>query len=183
MLVARLTRSGSFSDLRRLALLLFASFILATAAHAQTGIYVEYGGSKVAAPSNDWIYGPTFGLYHDFYSVPLVHVGADLRGSVLGVSQTTTLTSGMIGPRVSVHPHVLPAMPYLEALGGIGHYDYGAGQGSNTQFEYQFLAGIDITVLPRLDWRAVEFSYGGLSALNGTLHPRTLSMGLVLRLP
>ncbi|MFL6426769.1 MAG: hypothetical protein ACJ71S_00885, partial [Acidobacteriaceae bacterium] len=183
MLVSRHSRSGFFSHLRTFAVLLFAPFVFTTAAHAQTGIYVEYGGSKVDAPSNDWIYGPTFGLYHDFYSVPLVHVGGDLRGSVLGVSQTTTLTSGMIGPRVSVHPHVLPAMPYLEALGGIGHYDYGASQGSNTQFEYQFLAGIDITVLPRLDWRAVEFSYGGLSALNGTLHPRTLSMGLVLRLP
>ncbi|MFL6428013.1 MAG: hypothetical protein ACJ71S_07200, partial [Acidobacteriaceae bacterium] len=95
------SRSGFFSHLRTFAVLLFAPFVLTTAAHAQTGIYVEYGGSKVDAPSNDWIYGPTFGLYHDFYSVPLVHVGGDLRGSVLGVSQTTTLTSGMIGPRVS----------------------------------------------------------------------------------
>ncbi len=179
----RLTRSGYFSRLPMFAVVLFASFAIATTAYAQTGIYVEYGGSKVDAPSNDWIYGPTFGLYHAFYSVPLIHVGADLRGSVLGISQTTTLTSGMLGPRVSIHPRVLPTMPYLEALGGIGHYDYGAGQGSNTQFEYQFLAGLDITVFPRLDWRAVEFSYGGLSALNGTLHPRTISMGLVLRLP
>ena len=74
-------------------------------------------------------------------------------------------------------------MPYLEAVGGIGHYDYGAGQGSNTQFEYQILVGIDYTVVPRLDWRVVEFSYGGLSTINGTLNPRTLSTGLVLRLP
>jgi hypothetical protein len=175
--------SGHFSHLRTLFLLLIASFAFTVAAHAQTGIYVEFGGSKVDAPSNDWIYGPTFGVYHDCYSVPLVHVGADLRGSVLGVSQTTTLTSGEIGPRVSIHPQVLPFMPYLEALGGIGYYDFGAGQGSSTQFEYQFLAGIDHTVLPRLDWRVVEFSYGGLSVFNGTLHPKTLSTGLVLRLP
>jgi hypothetical protein len=179
----RLTRSAHFSHLRTLLLLLFAGFTITLAANAQTGIYVEYGGSKVDAPSNNWIYGPTFGLYHDFYSVPLIHLGADLRGSALGISQTTTVTSGMIGPRVSLHPRVLPAMPYLEALGGVGYYDYGNGQGSNTQFEYQFLAGLDVTVLPRLDWRVVDFSYGGLSALNGTLHPKTLSMGLVLRLP
>jgi hypothetical protein len=179
----RLTRSAHFSHLRTFLLLLLASFIITIAANAQTGIYVEYGGSKIDAPSNDWIYGPTFGLYHDFYSVPLVHLGADLRGSTLGISQTTTVTSGMIGPRVSLHPRVLPAMPYLEALGGVGYYDYGNGQGSNTQFEYQFLAGLDVTVLPRLDWRVVDFSYGGLSALNGTLHPKTVSMGLVLRLP
>src|SRR5882757_9218627 len=163
----------------RLFLLLFVT----VAAQAQTGIYVEFGGSKVDAPSNDWIYGPTFGLYHDFYSVPVVHLGADLRGSVLGISQTTTLYNGLIGPRVSLHPHVLPFMPYLEGLGGVGHYDFGAGQDSSTKFEYQFLAGIDYTVIPRLDWRVVEFSYGGLSIFNGDLHPKTLSTGLVLRLP
>jgi hypothetical protein len=175
--------SRSFSHLRTLFLLLFAAFVTSVAAHAQTGIYAEFGASKVDALSNDWIYGPTFGVYHDFYSLPVFHLGADLRGNVLGISQTTTLTSGMLGPRVSLHPRVLPAMPYLEAMGGIGHYDYGNRQGSSTQFEYQFLAGIDDTVLPRLDWRIVEFSYGGLSALNGTLHPKTLSTGLVLRLP
>jgi hypothetical protein len=168
-----------FCYLRTLILLLFVTI----AASAQTGIYIEYGGSKVDAPSNQWVYGPTFGVYHDFYSVPLVHLGADLRASVLGISQTTTLTSGMLGPRVSVHPRVLPIMPYLEALGGIGHYDFGGDQGSNTQFEYQFLAGIDYTLIPRLDWRVVDFSYGGLSVFNGTLHPKTLSTGLVLRLP
>jgi hypothetical protein len=175
--------SRSFSHLRTLFLLLFAVFVTSIAAHAQTGIYVEAGGSKVDAPSNQWIYGPTFGVYHDFYAVPLFHLGADLRGSVLGISQTTTLTSGMIGPRVSVHPHVLPIMPYLEGLGGIGYYDFGEGQGSSTQFEYQLLAGIDFTLIPHLDWRVVEFSYGGLSALDGTLHPKTISTGLVFRLP
>jgi hypothetical protein len=159
-------------------------FGLTVAAHAQTGIYVEFGGSKVDAPSNQWIYGPTFGAYTDLIGgVPFVHLGADLRGSVLGISQTTTLYNGLIGPRVSLHPHVLPLMPYLEGLGGIGHYDFGAGQGSDTKFEYQFLAGIDYTVIPRLDWRVVEFSYGGLSVFNGDLHPKTISTGLVLRLP
>jgi hypothetical protein len=175
--------STYFSYLRTLSILLFGTFALTIAAQAQTGLYAEFGGSKVDAPSNDWIYGPTFGLYHDFYSVPFIHVGGDLRFSILGVSQTTSLISGEIGPRVSVHPRILPVMPYLEALGGIGHYDFGAGQSSNTQFEYQFLAGIDYTLIPRLDWRVVEFSYGGLSAFNGDLHPKTLSTGLVLRLP
>lgn len=169
--------------LRTLTVLLFAALTITAAAPAQTGLYVEYGGSKVDSPTNQWVYGPTFGLYHDFYSVPLVHLGGDIRGSVLGVTNTTTITSGMIGPRLSAHPRVLPLMPYLEALGGIGHYDFGANQPSNTEFEYQFLAGLDLTVLPRIDWRLVEFSYGGLSAFNGSLHPKTLSMGLVLRLP
>jgi hypothetical protein len=169
--------------LRTVFVLFFAAFFLTASASAQTGLYVEYGGSKVDSPTNTWVYGPTFGLYHDFYAAPLMHLGGDIRGSVLGVTNTTTLTSGMIGPRLSGHPRVVPIMPYLEALGGIGHYDFGSNQPSNTEFEYQFLAGLDLTVLPRLDWRLVEFSYGGLSAFNGSLHPKTLSMGVVLRLP
>jgi hypothetical protein len=174
--------SNSFSSLRTLFLLLFASFAVTLTASAQTGLYAEYGASKVDAPSDNWIYGPTFGLYHDFFSVPLVHVGADLRGSLLGVSQTTNLYSGTIGPRVSLHPHFL-IMPYAEALFGAGHYDFGAGQGGSTEFEYQFLAGADLTILPHIDWRVLEFSYGGLSVFSGDLHPKTLSTGFVIRLP
>jgi hypothetical protein len=177
-----LPMSISFRCVRTLSLLLFASFAVTLAAPAQTGLYAEFGASKVDAPSNNWIYGPTFGLYHDFFSVPLIHFGADLRGSVLGVSQTTNLYSGTIGPRVSLHPHFL-IMPYAEALFGAGHYDFGPGQGSNTEFEYQLLGGADLTILPRLDWRVVEFSYGGLSVFSGDLHPKTFSTGLVLRLP
>jgi len=175
--------SSLVAYLRHLPRLFLMLFVVTIAAQAQTGLYVEYGASKVDAPSNDWIYGPTFGVYHDFYSVPFVHLGADLRGSVLGISQTTTLYSGLIGPRVSLHPKVLPFMPYLEGLGGVGHYDFGVREESNTKFEYQFLAGVDFTVFPRLDWRVIEFSYGGLSVFNGDLHPKTLSTGLVLRLP
>jgi hypothetical protein len=167
----------------RVCLLLLFFVTTAAVASAQTGLYAEFGGSKVDAPSNDWIYGPTFGIYEDFLPLPFVHLGGDLRGSVLGVSQTTTLYSGLLGPRLSVHPHVLPIHPYIEALAGIGYYDFGRSQGSNTKFEYQFLGGIDHTLVPRVDWRVVEFSYGGLSALNGSLHPKTISTGLVLRLP
>lgn len=175
--------TSRFRATRSLFLLLLVTALGCAAASAQTGIYLEFGGSKVGAPNNDWIFGPTFGGYHDFYSLVVLHAGVDVRGSVLGVSQTTTLTSGMIGPRVSIHPHVLPLMPYVEGLGGIGHFDYGANQGSDTKFEYQFLAGVDHTLIPRLDWRVIEFSYGGLSSFNGSLHPRTISTGLVLRLP
>jgi hypothetical protein len=169
--------------LRMLFIMLSAAFAAATVASAQTGLYAEYGASEVDAPGGNWIHGPTFGLYHDFYSIPLIHFGADLRGSLLGISQNTQLYSGEIGPRVSIHPHVLPLMPYAEGVFGIGHYDFGEGRGSDNQFEYQFLGGVDLTFFPHLDWRVIEFSYGGLSTLNGDLHPKTLSTGLVLRLP
>jgi hypothetical protein len=75
--------------------------------------------------------------------------------------------------------------PYAEALAGVGHASFsGNSANSVTKFEYQFLGGLDFTVLPRLDWRVVEFSYGGLAGLdNGSIHPKTLSSGLVLRIP
>src|ERR1700740_1155073 len=117
-----------FSYLRTLSLLLFGTFAITFAAQAQTGLYAEFGASKVDAPSNNWIYGPTFGLYHDFYSVPFFHLGGDLPPAPLGVSHTPSLYSGTIGPRLSLHPHVLPVMPYAEALIGVGHFDFGAGQ-------------------------------------------------------
>jgi hypothetical protein len=176
--------SSLVARFRQLCTFFLFLFAITLAAHAQTGLYIEYSGSKVDTPGNDWIYGPTFGAYTDLIGgVPFVHLGADLRGSVLGISQTTTLYSGLIGPRVSLHPHVLPFMPYLEGLGGVGYYDFGSGQDTSTKFEYQFLAGVDFTVFPRVDWRVIEFSYGGLSVFNGNLHPKTLSTGLVVRLP
>ena len=60
----------------------------------------------------------------------------------------------------------------------------GESLGSATKFEYQFLGGLDFTILPRIDWRIAEFSYGGLSTFNNSsFHPKSLSSGIVLRLP
>jgi hypothetical protein len=167
----------------RLLLLILLSSALVRCAFAQTGIYAEFGGSKIDAPTDEWVYGPIFGIYSDFIPLPFVRLGLDLRGSILGVSQDTTLYSGLIGPRLAVHPKVVPFTPYVEAVFGIGNFDSGSVNGTDTKFEYQFLGGIDHTLLPRLDWRVVEFSYGGLSVLDSSLHPKTISTGLVLRLP
>jgi hypothetical protein len=123
-------------------------------------------------------------VYYDRWHVPFLSAGLDARGSFLGTG-STVLNSGLLGPRVVVRPHVIPIRPYAEVLIGVGHTQFGQGfaEQSSTDFEYQFLGGLDLTVLPRLDWRVVEFSYGGLSGLEGSLHPKTFSMGLVLRLP
>jgi hypothetical protein len=48
---------------------------------------------------------------------------------------------------------------------------------------YEGVIGVDWTILPRVDWRVVEYSFGGFSSLNATVSPRTLSTGVVLRLP
>lgn len=147
-------------------------------AAAQTALYGEFSAAKVSS-GNPWLFGPTVGLYHDnVYG--FIATGLDVRGTFLH-RDTTNLDSILLGGRLAFAPRVLPIKPYVEALGGLGHY--GSSGGTSTKFEYQFLGGIDETLVPRLDWRVIEFSYGGLSVLNGSYNPKTLSTGIVFRLP
>ena len=72
-----------------------------------------------------------------------------------------------VGPRIALRPHVLPIKPYVEGLVGVGHAEVNQQRQrpiqSATDFSYQLVGGIDYTLLPRIDWRVAEFSYGGLS--------------------
>ncbi len=156
----------------------------AMSASAQLGIYGEFSAAKLNVPNTDWIYGPTFGGYLDKGHFWIFHSGVDARGAILGSGGNTSLDSGLVGPRVSLHLHPVPIHPYIEALVGAGHADYGQGSAkvSATKFQYQFLGGLDLTILPRIDWRMVEFSYGGLSGLGSSFNPKTLSTGIVIRL-
>lgn len=151
---------------------------------AQVGLYGEYSATKLNVPNTSWIYGPTFGGYLDKGYFLVFSSGIDARVAVLGRG-STTLDSGLIGPRVAFRPHLVPIQPYAEALIGAGHADYGQGVAhvSATNFEYQFLGGLDLTILPRIDWRVVEFSYGGLPRLGSSFNPETISTGIVVRLP
>ncbi len=168
--------------MRRLLSLLF--FCAALPACAQIGVYGSFSASNFRVPNTGWEYGTTFGIYDNRFSIPFFALGLDGRGTVVGSGSNSTW-SGLAGPRLVFKPHILPVMPYVEALVGVGHADVGEGSAetSATKFEYNFVGGIDYTFFPRLDWRVVEFSYGGLSNFNGDFNPRTLSTGIVFRLP
>ena len=163
---------------------------LAAVAQAQTAIYGEFTGAKVSSSSAAWMYGPTLGLYHDSRH-GLVATGFDVRGTFAGRGDThgmgssQTLDTLLGGVRLAITPRVLPIKPYGEVLGGLGHLKTGQGstRTSSTKFAYQFVGGIDFTMLPRVDWRVVEFSYGRLAGLNDSFAPKTLSTGIVFRLP
>jgi hypothetical protein len=165
------------------ALLALVFVAAAIPASAQIGVYGTFSAANFRLPNTGWQYGSTFGLYDNHWHYGLIDFGLDGRGSVIGGS--ASIASGLVGPRVVLKPHVLPFMPYLEVLGGMGHAEYGEGSaaGSTTKFEYNFVGGIDYTVLPRIDWRVVDFSYGGLAAFKGSFNPRTVSTGIVFRLP
>ncbi len=149
--------------------------------HAQTGIYALATGARLGGLYDETIYGPTVGVYFDEWHAGLVSLGIDARGQFLGGGGSTRLIGGVAGPRVAFTPHVLPIKPYVEGVVGAGYVE--AGGGSSTNVEYSLLGGLDFTFFPHVDWRVVEFSYGGLSFLDGTLHPKSLSTGLVFRLP
>ena len=167
-----------------------ALFCGGVAGVGQTAVYAEFTGGKISAANTNWMYGPTIGLYHD-NGLGLLALGYDVRGSFLrrgdthGTDSNESLNSVELGVRAAVTPHVLPIKPYVEALVGYGGLTVGQGAAreSASHAAYQFLGGVDFTFFPRLDWRVVEFSYGRLSGLGDAYAPKTISTGLVFRLP
>lgn len=154
-------------------------------ASAQIGVYGTFSTAKPDFPYASRLYGSQVGAYFDAGHFILFNTGLDLRGQFFN-SDSTTLDSGFIGPRVSITPHVLPIMPYAEALIGIGHARSGQGfaLSDKTGFQYEFLGGVDLTVLPRIDWRVAEFGYQNMPDNSGAnYHVKMLSTGLVVRLP
>ena len=171
----------------RLHCALFALLLCAVgipAAQAQTAVYGQFSASRFNSlpNTNDWGYGGGFGLYTDFQKIPFGKVGADIRFQFVRPASNTTLFSALVGPRLTLHPKVVPLNPYVECIFGPGHFTYGNNAPSTTQFDWRVLGGLDKTVLPHLDWRVIEVSYGQLNTYSGRLRPVTLSTGIVLRL-
>jgi hypothetical protein len=170
-------------NLPRFCLSLFAAALpflgFTPAAHAQTGIYVQFTGqSNDLNSSSGWFFGPTFGFYKDRHSVGPVHLGVDFRGAILKHDQAR-FDSGLGGLRLTFVPHVVPFKIYAEALGGVGIVSNGS---TTTHGQYQVNGGLEYTILPRIDWRVAEIAYNGYSG-TGTGNPVGLSSGLVFRLP
>ena len=166
-----------------LALLAGCLVFCSLAASAQTGIYAEFSTSDFNGSAGRHS-GTTFGLYHNFLHAPVVGIGADVRASLLGSGDTKAYV-GFVGPMLRIHPPVFPLTPYVEGLVGAGNVHVGSGGNffSKTAFAYEGVIGLDWTILPRIDWRVVEYSAGGFASANASISPRTWSTGLVLRLP
>jgi hypothetical protein len=168
---------------------LFAPLLFAInfpAAHAQTALYGQFSASRfntdTVPKANNWGYGGGFGLYSDFEKIPFGKIGGDIRFQFTRPASNTTLFSTLVGPRIAIHPKVVPLSPYAEFLFGAGHFSYGSNAPSTTQFDWRALGGLDKTLLPHLDWRVIEVSYGQLNTFSGRLRPVTFSTGIVLRL-
>lgn len=165
--------------------------LLSVPARAQWALYAQATGASLQLPNTGHLYGATFGFY-DMKRMGLVAIGPDFRGAILrrgnsqGMFTDQALDTGLGGVRVAVTPRILPLMPYGEAMIGLGYWRGGVGttRQDSTHAMMQLVAGVDYTIVSRVDWRAVEFSYGRVGApLGGFINPETLSTGIVLRLP
>lgn len=171
-------------NMRSSLLLLFvlAAFCcMARPASAQTAIYGQYGVAGPGLPNSDYIRGPAFGAYFDRGT--FINYGVDFRGTFLSDGNLTQFDSGMGGLRVAVKPHLIPLNPYGELLGGIAHENsvQNSAKNTHTSLGYEVAVGLELTVLPHFDWRMIEYSYSAMES--SPIRPKSLSMGLVFRIP
>jgi hypothetical protein len=146
--------------------------------------------------------GGTGGIYYDFLKLGPVKLGADLRGSILTTKRGanvsfndsgTRIYSVLGGVRAVFHTPMAPLKPYIQGSVGLGRSDYGLSNTTSSgqvilynNFEYEGLAGLDIKLLPIMDWRVAEFGYGGLNPFGTYSHNypiKQVSMGFVFHLP
>ena len=150
--------------------------------------------------------GGTGGVYYDFLKLGPVKLGADLRGSIMTTKRGAYLNFNGPGARIysvlggvrgSFQTPVKSLKPYVQISAGLGRSDYGLYSNlpaSNqpvpnviySNFEYEGLAGLDIKLLPIMDWRVAEFGYGGLDPFGTFSHNypiKQVSMGFVFHLP
>jgi len=202
-------------NLRKALLLLAVVAFAAATAQAQFGVYGTFTASKLsgiksspeatnpAAVNNDVSpLGGGGGIYYDFLKVGPVKLGADLRGTIVTTKRGAyvnangggaRINSALAGVRVVFNAPVMRSVlrPYLQGSAGIGNTNYGLLYGSNgvktkTNFEYMGYAGVDIPLLPIMDFRLVEFGMGALNPFGDKSHNyplQSVSTGIVFHFP
>lgn len=166
---------------------------LCTAAHAQIAAYGLFSIPHVdtnSGQTTSWNYGPTVGIYDDFLHLGPLSLGVDLRGGYAH-SSTQDYRDILFGVRVAAKAPVLPIKPYIQGSVGLGSFKPNLQSGPftphyNNKATYGVLGGVDITVFPHVDFRALEL---GFTQMNGTTfnpptrtNAFTLSTGIVFRL-
>jgi hypothetical protein len=148
-------------------------------------------------PVNDTVspIGGTVGAYYDFFKLGPVKLGVDARGTITTTKRGAEtqfngggarIYSGLGGIRAVFHTRFAPIRPYIQGSAGIARTDYGLTNTIVNNFQYEGFAGVDITLLPVMDFRLVEFGYGGINPMgtNGHNFPvKSVSSGLVFHLP
>lgn len=151
--------------------------------------------------SNDGTINPIGGfggVYYDFRDLGPFRLGIDLRaGKSIGNKSATTyfnsprpsLFSVLGGIRGSFKTPIHQLRPYIEGAVGLARTDIGVPLtpdghvASHSGVQFRGFAGVDLSLLPQLDFRVVEFGGGGVQGLNSTYPIESISTGLVFHLP
>jgi hypothetical protein len=143
--------------------------LYATNLHAQAkfAIYATGGGEKSGLANQGWTTAGTFGFYYGLYHVGPLSLSADARADL-----SSNVKSGFLGPRLAFSIPGIPIKPYAEILVGGSTYPV-----LDSRIVTRIVGGIDTTILPHIDWRLIDYSYG----LNQNDHAQTISTGLVVR--
>ena len=147
--------------------LLFSLLAAPLHAQAKLAVYGTVGGETSGAGS--WATAGTLGLYIGVKDLGPIALALDGRADL-----SSNIKSGLVGPRIAIHPPVFPLKPYAELLIGGSSVNK-----QSSQFAGRYVLGVDTTILPRVDWRVIDFSEGINRFANG--HAKTVSTGLVLR--
>ena len=165
---------------------------------AEGGACASSGG--IARP-----YGGNFGAFYDFRNVGPVRLGLDLRGDIFSTNKSAVEYQGgaginkfygaLGGVRGSVAIPVTFLHPYAEVLAGYNRNNaassyvgsYATAVPTNVELysnyaQVQGLVGLDITVLPYLDIRAIEVGAGALFGPS-THSNESIGAGIVFHLP
>ena len=186
---------------RKLALLLAVPVLglCVTGAHAQFGIFGTVTGERitnitcqaavgVCASPNGTVkpFGGDFGAYYDFRNFGPVRFGAEVRGDVLTGNRSATEYQGgagtvrKYGALGGVRASFGTPFPFLHPYASVD-FGYAKTNATSTDVETynnftqaKGIVGLDISILPFLDLRAVELSGG---ALFGSSTHSTQSVG------
>lgn len=145
---------------------------------SRTGsVFLEFSGARTGEGAG-YVLGGSAGGY--------------LQGRVLGFTARATalpgngdihIYSAVIGPRVAFHLPFVRA--WVDAGGGMGYtggyYNSATALGSNWGAAWQADVGVSHSILPRVDWRILEFGYGHIYTGHG-VSPVMASTGLALHL-
>jgi hypothetical protein len=151
--------------------------LLSTPLHAQAklAVYGTVGGEQPGiVNANNWGTAGTVGLYVGVVNFGPLALSVDGRADL-----ASKIKSGFVGPRIALHPPIFPLKPYVEVLIGKSFFpNLPNGFPMKSRFAGRVVAGVDTTILPRVDWRVVDFTYGITSA---TPRAKSLTTGIVVR--
>ena len=106
----------------------------------------------------------------------------DARGDLSG-----DIKSGLAGPRLAAKLPGIGIKPYGEILFGVATFTTtAAGLKTSNKFACRYVLGVDATILPHIDWRVADFSYGineSGSGLSGGQRQRVLLAQAIVHRP